>query len=120
MLQKILIVEDSPDLHEIYAEALKGKIEIISALSIEQAQKLFDGNQDIKLIVMDYSVPFREDDKYCSNTIDLIKYIKVRFSGPIIASSSTEDCRKEQLATGCTHECGKVQVPKKIMELLGI
>lgn len=115
MLPKILMVEDMQSVHDDIAEMLAGQVVVISALSIEQATRLFAEHPDIALIVMDACVPGD-----WPTTIPLVKEMRKTFRGPMIAISSVRDYRRELTDAGCDHECRKYDVPNKILEILGI
>jgi CheY-like chemotaxis protein len=131
MKPKVLVADDLPDVQEMVKEHLSALshdgIEILQALDIISAKRLFKNNPDIKAIVMDFYMPLRGDDpekSLSSNTLDFIHELRERFlfRGPIIASSSTEENRKLQLAAGCDHETEKrvADIAKKVMEVLNL
>jgi DNA-binding NarL/FixJ family response regulator len=114
-LKKVLIVEDSQGYQRDYARALTGKVEILAALTIDDAEDLFVENPDISAIVMDACVP--GDDP---TTPPLVRKIRETFTGPMIAASSDWDYRQELVAAGCDHEVPKGRVPAKLIEVLGL
>ena len=114
--KKVLIIEDSPDLQDSFAQELNGEVEILQALAIPQAEEVFSKNPDIDLIASDGLVP---DE--ISATIDLIKKIRQTYTGPIIAMSSTPKLREELMRAGCNYDCKrKKELPRMILKILGL
>lgn len=115
-LQKVLVVEDMKSLQGHLKRTLEGKLEIISALTVEDGQRLFDLNPDVAAIVMDACVPGD-----WPTTIPLVKEIRRKnFTGPMIAISSNSSFRQQLMAAGCSHECDKLETRKKLCEILNI
>ena len=113
---KVLIVEDSVQWHKTYVRALAGKnIQILSALTIEQAEEMFTSNPDIKAVVMDACVP--GDDP---TTLPLTKKFRETFSGPMIAISRRDDFRTRLMTSGCDHECPKQDLLQKLCQVLNL
>lgn len=113
--KKVLFVEDRAWQQKDWLEALDGKVEIISALSIAEAEEKFTANTDIAAIVMDACVPGDEP-----NTIPLVKKFRETFTGPMIATSSYFGYRQMLVRAGCDHDCAKYKVPEKLCEILGL
>src|SRR3990167_9663157 len=100
-LPKVLLVEDLEMFHDYAKKSLEGKVEIISALTVEDGRRLFDLNPDVAAIVMDACVP----GDY-PTTPPLVAEIRSKnFTGPIIAISSDAGFRQKLLSAGCSHEC---------------
>lgn len=114
-LKKILIVEDLRHLHEMWIIMLKEKVQIISAFTIEEAREKFKDNPDITLITIDGCVPGES-----FNTEPLVREFRKTFKGPIIAASRSLFFRTLLKEAGCDYECSKNELPKKILEILGI
>ncbi|MCX6723387.1 MAG: response regulator [Candidatus Staskawiczbacteria bacterium] len=117
MLLKVLVVEDTLIAQGFYKLAFKGKVELIFASSIDEAEKQFEANRgNIAVIVMDGCVPGR-----VLNTEDLTRRFRSAFDGPIIASSSIPDFRRKLRVAGCDRECtDKLEIPEMICKILGI
>ncbi|MFA6270396.1 MAG: hypothetical protein WC657_04275 [Candidatus Paceibacterota bacterium] len=113
MAVKVLVVEDEEDFHRLWKEEVGNNVEILSAYSIQDAIALFNSNPDISMIVMDACVPGNQQ-----NTAPLVKWLREKFKGPLIATSSVPCFRVELLKAGCSHESQKRHVPKKVLELL--
>ena len=113
--KKVLIVEDMDSKQEDWAKALNGKVEIVSAFSISEAEERFQANPDIALIVMDACVPGDSP-----NTMDLVRKFRSTFKGPMIANSTCWDYRRALIGAGCDYEYSKYKVPKKVCEVLGL
>jgi CheY-like chemotaxis protein len=115
MKPKVLIIEDEPYRQKWWKEDLESKVEVLSALTIQQAEELFAGNPDVALIVMDACLSGRSPD-----TILLVKKIRQTFSGPMIAASGNPEYRELLCEAGCDHSCEKYKVPKKVLEILAL
>jgi DNA-binding response OmpR family regulator len=110
----VLIIEDSPEAHDIFTRRLKDNVIILPAQTLEEAEALFTQHgKDISIIVVDGCVPGN-----VLNTIPLIRMMRKTFTGPIIASSSRPAFREEMVAAGCTHQAQKLDVPAEILKLL--
>jgi DNA-binding NarL/FixJ family response regulator len=114
-MKKVLIVEDHRFLQEQWKEELSGKVEILSAFSISEAEEKFVENSDIDLIVMDACVPGNNP-----NTSPLVEKFRATFVGPMIATSSISGYRQQLMRAGCDYECPKEGVVKKLSELLDL
>ena len=115
MLPKVLVVEDEFRHQRSWKDSLHGKVEIMSAYTIEEAEGLFFANVDVALIVMDACVP--GDDP---TTPPLVQKMRETFFGPIIAASSDWGYRQELMAAGCDHECPKHAVPQTVVRILNL
>ena len=112
---KVLIVEDEERWQENYKQDLGGKVLIIEALTIKQAEEHFAANPDIAAIIMDACVPGGRP-----TTLPLVKKFRETFFGPMIAASSYTAYRKDLIWAGCDHEANKPDVPAKLLQILGI
>ena len=111
---KVLIVEDDRLQHEYYTATLGGKVEIIPVFSIEVAIIQFANNPDIAAIVMDACVSGTEP-----NTMELVRQFRKKFSGPMIAASGESLYRKQLIKAGCDYQSEKLNLPIKLLEILG-
>ncbi len=98
-MKKVLIFEDLPFLQRHYAKALDGKVVVVSACSVAQAEEAWRDNRDAALIVMDACLEGEEPD-----TIALLREIRLEFDGPIVAASSNKYFCDELIAAGCSHK----------------
>lgn len=114
-MNKVLIIEDKKFLQDGWKRELEGKAEVISALSIAEAEKQFFANPDIVAIVMDACVPGEEP-----TTLPLVRKFRATFTGPMIAISGSQSYRNWLLQAGCDHECPKHSVVQTLTELLGL
>ena len=119
--KKVLIIDDLKLFHQLtidtLADELKaGKIQFLSAFTLEEGQKLFDANRsDIDLIAVDACVP---GDR--PNSMELIRNIRKKFEGPIVAISSLSDYRELLMKAGCDYECKKTELFLEILEILAL
>lgn len=112
-LKKVLIVEDNKNYRRTYESALNGRVQMLAALSISEAEELFAANPGINAIVMDACVPV-------DTPTTLPRKIRKTFAGPMIAASSDRDYRQELVHAGCDHEVPKGHVPAKLIEVLSL
>lgn len=114
-LKKVLIVDDDTSLQAQWREALDGKVELISAVSIAQAQELFNSNRRLSAIVMDACVPGNQ-----INTEFLVKKFGESYHGPIIAISTMPEYRRRLILAGCSHESSKEYLTQDLLKILDI
>ena len=114
-MHKVLIVEDDVSVQELYRSALCGKVEMLHATSIEEAETLFAAHSDISAIIMDACVPGSKP-----TTQPLVTLFRKKFHGPMIAASSEPHFRDLLVRAGCDYRSPKIDVPKKLREILGI
>ena len=115
MSKKVLVVEDEEYLHGKWNRELDGKVVLVSALSIEEAEEKFTTNPDIDAIVMDACVPGDSP-----TTPPLVRKLRETFTGPMIAISSLGSYRRQLVQAGCNHESTKDSLPQKLIEVLGL
>lgn len=117
-MKKILIVEDDETLVKMWGRMFAGKLIIVTAGSIEDAHQMYKSHHDISVIVVDGLVPadntsFNPD----ALTLDLIKKLRETFKGTMIATSSYENVRQQQMESGCDYECDKKQLKNMLKKL---
>ncbi len=117
-MKKIFCIEDDEKILNMWKlsfqkEIMQGKITIISAMTIKEAEEKFLSNHDIDIIVIDGCVPGRE-----LNTIPLVKKIKKSFKGIMIGTSSVDEYRRQLLGAGCDFECTKWNLPITLSQLI--
>lgn len=117
MKKKILFVDDDRSIQEDIADLLPAdKVEVLSAFTIAEAEKLFAENDDIALIVLDGCV---DGDKF--DTLPLLQKMRETFTGPILAASNAPPLNDLLMEGGCSDFAdGKSKVPSKIIEILGL
>jgi CheY-like chemotaxis protein len=114
-MKKVLVVEDCESYQRIWSEELNGKVELVSAFSIREAEEKFAANPDIVAIVMDACVPGSEP-----TTPPLVRKFRTTFTGPMIAASSDEKYRKELMLAGCDYQSNKSGLPEVLCKILGV
>lgn len=112
---KVLIVDDLDYMHQLWRDILEDQVQVISAMTIDEAEKIFAQHSDLALIAIDACVPGTR-----INTLPLVERWRHNFDGPMIAISSLPEYRKELVLAGCDAESDKKELPFKIMELLGL
>lgn len=114
-MPKVLVVEDDLSIHELYRRALSGKVEMLHATTIEEAETLFAAHSDISAIIMDACVHGSKP-----TTQPLVTFFRKTFHGPMIAASREPHFRDLLVRAGCDYRSPKTDVPKKLCEILGI
>jgi CheY-like chemotaxis protein len=123
--KKVLIVEDDEVQQRFYAALLKDSAEVLQATTISQAIILLaDGREDVAIMVFDGNVPLKPEGGFVT-TMYLIEGIRIdgvycveKFTGPMIATSSSKQLLAEQIAAGCDYACPKMVVPDLVKLLL--
>lgn len=113
MILKVLAVEDEEMIQNLWRRQLEGKVEIISAFTIKEAEGKFSANPDVAVILMDGCMPGNE-----LNTLPLVRKFRETFTGQMIATSSRFSW--ELVKAGCSYECAKTLVPSLLLEILGL
>jgi len=112
--KKVLVVDDNESLQRSLKNVLsRHGIIVLSALTIGEAEELFSTNPDVNLIVMDACVP---GDR--PNTFSLVRKIRQKYAGPIIACSSLREYRRLLIEAGCDQEASKLDLPIVIKKIL--
>jgi len=118
-IPKILVVEDYVPIQQAIVAMFCGRAQVLSAHTKEQAILLLKDNPDVDLITMDGNVPKKGGNK-TEFTGDLVVEIRAWFKGRIIAASLNDSYSDVLMGKGCSHRCPKMELPKKIGEVLGI
>lgn len=114
-LPVILVVEDEPAIHRWLCKEFSGQAIILSALTIEEGERLFQENPDLSAVAMDACVPGNKP-----TTLPLARKIRQTFKGPMIAISSLDEYRHDLMSAGCNYECPKGQTAQRIRQVLGL
>ena len=108
----VLCVEDYRGLleaWELYFE--NGEVNLIPAKTLSEVENKFEIHEkELSAIIMDAGRSL--------NTLPLLKRIREKFKGPIIAISSLY--QDEQRKAGCDYWCEKEKVGSKLKEVLGL
>jgi len=120
---KILIVEDTKSMSDLYVYKLSPHFDVLVAATVYDANRIFqDNNGDFELIIFDYQVPSRPDSGLLSpgdNTECIVQKIKRDgFTKPMIATSSEPKYRTKLMNAGCTHESEKLKAAEMTLDLL--
>ena len=115
MLPKVLVVEDEKYWQEKWRKKLSDKVVIISAFSVDDAEKEFATNNDIAIIVMDGHIPIKPFYEFV-DTFSLVKILRRTFKGPMIACSNT--LNDQLMYAGCNNQSEKENLPEKVLEIL--
>ncbi len=113
-MKKVLIVDDNEKFQDLCKNLLSERYEVISALSIPQAQGMFAAYRfkGFHIIAVDGCVPGTE-----LNTTTLVKEIRQTFFRNMIAISSIPEFRKKLMEAGCNLECEKDNLVKLLLEM---
>jgi hypothetical protein len=110
--KKVLIADDNIHLHKQWEIDLCEVVEVILTASVKGVKDGFKKHSDISVVVIDAQMPFF--------TGDLVREIRIKFTGHMIAISSFAPLRKALVKAGCDHECEKHHVHIKVREVLGL
>ena len=115
-LPNIFLVEDNENIHKFINDALFGSANIIGAMTLMDAEKIYEQNKDkFSAICVDGCVQGNE-----LNALPLIRMIKKEFNGPLIAISSYPEYRKLMVEAGCTYEIEKQLLPDLLRSILDL
>ncbi len=109
----LLLVEDLKHHQKEFIDALQNTVDITCASTEKEAREAFTGKKDFDIIAMDGCL---NGDKV--DTVELVKFIRLTYTGPIVAISGSIEYNKTLLAAGCSHQALKVQAPRLIARLL--
>jgi len=109
-LPKVLCIEDNMVWQQRWAEQLKGIACVLQAVSEQEALSLLREFPDIEVIVLDGNL----DGSGELDTLDLLRTIRNRFTGVLIAASSDAKYRRKLLKHGCAIAGPKQAIPDMI------
>lgn len=112
-MKTVLIVEDGIPWQNRWAKLLVDKVILLQAYRIREARGLFEAHPFIDLIALDACVPGA-----IPNTLELARFFRQSFSGPMIAISSEPDYRQLLMQAGCDQGCSKDLLMIRITEIL--
>ena len=115
MKKVVLMVEDDKGLQRLWVRMLKGIVEVVPALSIDDARREFAAHPDLAAIVIGACVP-----GVAINTEPLVRELRATFRGPMIATSGTPLFYDQLVTAGCSHRCEGGLVPEMIRQVLGL
>lgn len=96
----VLIIEDGETLQKSYKRLMSEEINLLQAYTCREAQEIFDKNlEKIDIIAFDWNI-----NSEWTTTLDLIKWIKVKFKWIMIAMSNDDFLRREQMEAWCNIE----------------
>ena len=82
---------------------------------MDEAKRLFEEHlSELDAVVMDASLTGGEPD-----TLELTRWMRERFEGPVVACSSNPPFREEQMQAGCNFESPKEEVHVLLKKLFG-
>jgi CheY-like chemotaxis protein len=113
-MKKVLVVEDERDVQAAYADIFKsGGVLLLQAFTTDAAAQIFAEHPDIDAAIMDGIMPGEK------NIIVLVHEMRRRMKGPILATSSHDDLRREMVAAGASQGATKHEAPFLILRMLG-
>ncbi|MEK7643107.1 MAG: response regulator [Patescibacteria group bacterium] len=117
---KVLIVDDAEVVHERVRECLGSQIELYTAVTSVGAHVHLQEHPDFALIALDGVFPRRPNGPDLLEGPWLLERIRRqhKFSGTVLATSSSDNTRRDMLRAGCNAECRKDRVSDAIAELL--
>ena len=111
---KVFVIEDRADSQRMFIDALAGLADVISAYNLRDALKIFEREEGITIIACDACLADTKPD-----TLDLVKLMRSKFSGPMVAISDSQDYNDELQRAGCSHKVKKDRAPEFIINILG-
>lgn len=118
-VMKILMVDDQIFWHEQLCRGLAGKpVEIISALNLAEAYRLFILNYNLDAVVVDDCLSEGMADAV--DTLDFVAEVRRGFSGIMLACCS--DCNHGAMlvSAGCNEQVLKSRLIEKLLDLCGL
>jgi CheY-like chemotaxis protein len=108
---KILILEDTPKIQEVYKLLMETRAELLQAFTVEEAYALYKQHPTVDAIVVDGVIDGEERGPM------FVRHIRKTYKGPMVAASSTLNA--ELMRAGCTIAAGsKVSVPIALSQVL--
>lgn len=113
-MKKILFIEDNEEIQKIVRMVVDPEHTTVhQAFTLKEAYEKFDQyKNELTHVYIDGCVPGN-----VLNTVPLIKYMREKFDGPIIAISSNPGYQKDMIAAGCCTEQEKTFVHHHIRSL---
>jgi DNA-binding response OmpR family regulator len=115
----VLIVEDEPELQNIWRKKLEPRVDVLQAYTSDQAREIFNRERErIWVIVMDGIL----NPETGEDSIPLIKELRPMFHGPIIAAAGNPSLRELMIEVhGCDMEVdSKDEVPQRVLRELAL
>ncbi len=109
----IVIAEDAFTWRTLWRNDLAAKVDIKFATTVAELRQHLTNHPDAVLLVINGALDSQ-------HTYGLMPEIKSRFTGHILATARTPYSRKQLMALGCTHESSKLELPAKVLEVLGL
>jgi len=107
---------DNADLQKRWGEELDGKVQVISAISQEEAIEQFAKNLDVEIIAIDSD---SKEILVVYSLLALVSTLRSIFVGPIIPISALGFFRQKLIDSGCNdYECSRESLPRVILETL--
>ena len=110
---KIILIEDVTPLHEVLGVIVKkrgGDNQVVVADDLKKAKEIIDSNLDADILILDGNI-------IGGNTIPLLKDVRGKFRGKIIAFSGDPEMQAELLNNGADIEINKGQLTQ-IFEII--
>lgn len=119
---RILVVDDTVAIHKIISEFLemisdKCIVELISALNLEDAKKLYIEYQgEFDMIAVDACI-----SSYIKpDSVPFINWLRDSgYESPIVAISSLPEFNRALVTAGCSSECIKMNFPYRLSKIFG-
>ena len=113
----VLIVDDEAWLLDLYEFEFGGKVTILRAQTIKQAQQLFAENRTcLDAIILDGHV----EGKDATATCELARDIRAIYKGHMIAVSGLDEYCVQLVGAGCNYRSSKDHVVKLVLRILGL
>ena len=114
MKKKVLLIDDLKMIQDAIRRYLEvNDIEVISAMTLEEAEAQFVAHPDVDVIMMDGRM---DSDRL--NTVELTQSIRNRYDGIMIAIASDEFDRRVLIEAGCDVGVDKAASPEMVLKYL--
>ncbi|HDQ16848.1 MAG TPA: response regulator [Candidatus Vogelbacteria bacterium] len=112
---KIILIEDATPLHEVLGVVVRkrgGDSQVVTADNLEKAEEVIQSNLDADILILDGSI-------IGGNTVPLLKKIRNKFEGKIIAFSGDPKIQAKLLKNGADIQMDKSQLAQ-IFEIISV
>lgn len=118
MLKKVLVVDDSALIHQMYKMVLmRYRCEIVDALNGQEALEKLDKNPDVNMMLVDINMPLMNGLEFIQKVKELGKYDHIPII--IVSTEGKEEDTQRGLAMGAKGYVKKPFQPSDLHNLIG-
>lgn len=120
-MKTVLFVEQYLAMIKLWMVTLETKGKNVDALQATTAEEALMHRESSSIDVVVWGNSHLDGRPTFGESGPIAEFRRRGFTGPMIAASSVDPAREQQLASGCDHEAvSKVKVPDKIIQILGL